>query len=191
MAPVYFSQKITKFRFTDLKWFLSSIRKSQTKKVLCLLFSVFERFIHMKYSLSWSTFWKILKVIASIVPVFPPSGSPQFCFITCQTKFLLLISLLFCPLLNICAIYVIYNIIYIYIYIYIANTSHYHPRTLLNYFSFSAYFQKLCLFNFLQPAVWNNLKGQSCKLYYDKYMIASTQITNTEIFPFIAVLVFK
>ena len=134
MALVYFNQKITKFRFTDLKeWFLSSIRKSQTKKVLCLLFSVFERFVHMKYSLSWSTFWKILKVIASIVPVFPPSGSPQFCYITCQTKFLLLISLLFCPLLNICAIYVIYNIIYIYIYIYIyllqipltIKTSHY------------------------------------------------------------------
>ena len=28
-------------------------------------------------------------------------------------------------------------------------------------------------------------------LYNDKYLIASTQITNTEIFAFIAVLVFK
>ena len=36
-----------------------------------------------------------------------------------------------------------------------------------------------------------NLKVQSCKLYNSKYMIASTQITNTEIFAFIAVLVFK
>ena len=35
------------------------------------------------------------------------------------------------------------------------------------------------------------LKVQSCKLCNNKYMIASTQITNTEIFAFIAVLVFK
>ena len=36
-----------------------------------------------------------------------------------------------------------------------------------------------------------SLKVQSCKLNNNKYMIASTQITNTEIFAFIAVLVFK
>ena len=35
------------------------------------------------------------------------------------------------------------------------------------------------------------LKVHSCKLYNNKYMIASTQITNTEIFAFIAVLGFK
>ena len=35
------------------------------------------------------------------------------------------------------------------------------------------------------------LKVQSCKFCYSKYMIASTQITNTEFFAFIAVLVFK
>ena len=35
------------------------------------------------------------------------------------------------------------------------------------------------------------LKVQSCKLYNNKYMIASTQITNTEIFVFIAVPVSK
>ena len=35
------------------------------------------------------------------------------------------------------------------------------------------------------------LKAQSCKLYNNKYMIALTKITNTEIFAFIAVLVFK
>ena len=35
------------------------------------------------------------------------------------------------------------------------------------------------------------LKVQSCKLRHNKYMIASTQITNTEIFAFLAVLVFK
>ena len=36
-----------------------------------------------------------------------------------------------------------------------------------------------------------HLKVQPCKLYNNKYMIASTHITNTEIFAFIAVLVFK
>ena len=35
------------------------------------------------------------------------------------------------------------------------------------------------------------LKVQSFKLYNNNYMIASTQITNTEIFAIIAVLVFK
>ena len=34
------------------------------------------------------------------------------------------------------------------------------------------------------------LKSQSRKSYNNKYMIVSTQITNTEIFAFIAVLVF-
>ena len=34
------------------------------------------------------------------------------------------------------------------------------------------------------------LKGQSCKLYKNRYMIASTHITNTEIFAFVTVLVF-
>ena len=33
------------------------------------------------------------------------------------------------------------------------------------------------------------LKVQSCKLYDNKYMIPLTQITNTEVFAFIAVLV--
>ena len=32
------------------------------------------------------------------------------------------------------------------------------------------------------------LKVQSCKLYDNKYMIPLTQITNTEVFAFIAVL---
>ena len=36
-----------------------------------------------------------------------------------------------------------------------------------------------------------SLKVQSCKLYNNKYMIASTKITNTEVFAFIAALVFK
>ena len=35
------------------------------------------------------------------------------------------------------------------------------------------------------------LKVQSCKLYNDKYIIALTQITNTEIFAFKAAVVFK
>ena len=34
------------------------------------------------------------------------------------------------------------------------------------------------------------LKVQSCKLYSGKYMISLTQITDTEIFAFITVLVF-
>ena len=37
----------------------------------------------------------------------------------------------------------------------------------------------------------NPLKVQSCKLYNNIYMIVSTQIVNTEIFAFIAGLVFK
>ena len=37
----------------------------------------------------------------------------------------------------------------------------------------------------------NDLKLQSYKSYNNKYMIASTQITNIEIFAFIAVLVFN
>ena len=35
------------------------------------------------------------------------------------------------------------------------------------------------------------LKVQSCRLYNNKYMIASTQITNNETFAVVAVLVFK
>ena len=35
------------------------------------------------------------------------------------------------------------------------------------------------------------LKVKSCKLYNSKSMIASSQITNTETFVFMAVLVFK
>ena len=35
------------------------------------------------------------------------------------------------------------------------------------------------------------LKIQSCKLYNNKYMIAPTQRTNTEIFAFTSLLVFK
>ena len=36
-----------------------------------------------------------------------------------------------------------------------------------------------------------NLKVQSYKLYNNKYMVTSTQITNTEILAFIAILIFK
>ena len=35
------------------------------------------------------------------------------------------------------------------------------------------------------------LKVQSCRLYNNQYIITSTQITNTEIVVFIALLVFK
>ena len=50
-------------------------------------------------------------------------------------------------------------------------------------------FKKLS--NLLDQVLKLCLKGQSCKLYNDKYMIAPTEITNTEIFAFIAVLVLK
>ena len=46
---------------------------------------------------------------------------------------------------------------------------------------------------YFKPKTDDNAKShyvQSCKLYDNKYMIASTQITNTEIFAFITVLVF-
>ena len=36
-----------------------------------------------------------------------------------------------------------------------------------------------------------HFKGTVCKLYNNKHMIASTQITNTQIFVFIVVLVLK
>ena len=35
------------------------------------------------------------------------------------------------------------------------------------------------------------LKVQSCKLYNKKYVIASKQITNTDIFAFIVILILK
>ena len=38
---------------------------------------------------------------------------------------------------------------------------------------------------------WSTLKVQSCKLYNNKYVMASTKIANNEIFTLIAVLVFK
>ena len=38
---------------------------------------------------------------------------------------------------------------------------------------------------------WKALRVHSCKLYNKKNMVASTKITNTEIFSFIAALVFK
>ena len=38
---------------------------------------------------------------------------------------------------------------------------------------------------------YSQIKVQSCKLCNNKYIIASTQITNTEVFAFIAILVFK
>ena len=49
--------------------------------------------------------------------------------------------------------------------------------------------------NFVKIKIWVdfyfNLKVQSCKLYDNKYMIASVQIKNTEIVTFVSVLVLK
>ena len=53
-----------------------------------------------------------------------------------------------------------------------------HPRCCHKHFLFRAFMTA-------------TFKVQSCKLYNNKYMIASTQISNTEISAFIAVLVFK
>ena len=39
--------------------------------------------------------------------------------------------------------------------------------------------------------VFIHLKVQSCKLYNNKYTIASTEIANTEIFAFIAIQIFN
>ena len=39
--------------------------------------------------------------------------------------------------------------------------------------------------------MYEGLKVQSCKLYNNKYVIASTQITSTEMLSFIVVLVFQ
>ena len=46
-----------------------------------------------------------------------------------------------------------------------------------------------CLFRDLLQISLLTLQVQSCKLYINKYMIVSTQIINTEIFTFTAVLV--
>ena len=49
---------------------------------------------------------------------------------------------------------------------------------------------KKILYVFFKKTV-NPLKVQSCRLYNNKYMIASTQTTNTESFASLAVLIFK
>ena len=45
--------------------------------------------------------------------------------------------------------------------------------------------------NFMDFVCVSSLNIQSCKLYNNKYMMASTQITNTGILAFIADIVFK
>ena len=60
-----------------------------------------------------------------------------------------------------------------------------------NYLSYSVDAQLILnRFIFLKSFEGSALKVQSCKSYNSKYMVASTQITNTEIFAFIAVQVF-
>ena len=49
-------------------------------------------------------------------------------------------------------------------------------------------FFELCIFH---KYVKSFIKVQSCKLHNNKYIIALTQLMNTNIFFFIAVLVFK
>ena len=45
-------------------------------------------------------------------------------------------------------------------------------------------FNNILFFHFSPLKISEKYNYQSCKLYNDKYMIASTQITNTEIFAF-------
>ena len=42
-----------------------------------------------------------------------------------------------------------------------------------------------------QLCIHSDLELLPCKLYYRKYMLASTQITNAEVFPFTAVIFYK
>ena len=49
-------------------------------------------------------------------------------------------------------------------------------------------FQSITFCNLVNKFCFLKLKVQSCKLNNNKYMIASTQITNTEIFALMAVL---
>ena len=50
----------------------------------------------------------------------------------------------------------------------------------------------ICLYTKVPYEVkYQSLRAQSCRLYNNKYIIASMRVTNTEIFAFIAVLVFK
>ena len=65
-----------------------------------------------------------------------------------------------------------------------------HSQTVKNYFTgaYQAFYTRT---KSGHSKAFIYLKVQSCKLYNSKYMIASKQVTNTEIFAFIAVLVFK
>ena len=61
----------------------------------------------------------------------------------------------------------------------------------LIHFSFTSVFTKFPVRNMEQGIIEElSLKVHSCKLCNNKYMIASTQITTTEVFAFIAVVVF-
>ena len=59
-------------------------------------------------------------------------------------------------------------------------------------FIYKEFFQNMKMsIMFLRIGFIKLLKVQSCKLYNSKCIIVSTQITNTEILVFIAVLLFK
>ena len=69
-----------------------------------------------------------------------------------------------------------------------------HFRKYIQEFLFrTLIFRKLCIYTLAVYILrrYNLLQVQSCKLYNNNCMIAKTQITNTEIFAFIAVHVFK
>ena len=51
--------------------------------------------------------------------------------------------------------------------------------------------RNLSITNQILKLIRKTLKLPSCKLYKNKYMIASTQLTNIETFEIVAVLVFK
>ena len=60
----------------------------------------------------------------------------------------------------------------------------------VSFFTFISFALVFYFFHFYR-SILLYVKVQSCKLYNNKYMIASTKITNTDIFAFIALLVFK
>ena len=63
---------------------------------------------------------------------------------------------------------------------------------MLSHVNNPSYFNRFLHFvAFICSSLKKNLKIQSCKLYNNKYMIASMQITNTKIFAFLVFLIFK
>ena len=84
----------------------------------------------------------------------------------------------------------IYLILYLFnLFIYFISLSYIYQNYI--YQKFDVIFLRIVYILRFINTIFLSLKVQSCKLYNKKYVISSTQITNTETFAFIAVLVFK